>query len=78
MKLCFLSKCRRNHLTISFKARAKETNPCLKSVQIGSFSGPNTGKYGPEKTSYLNTFHAVKSLHRNVLSILSFKTIYKP
>ena len=23
------------------------------------FSGPNTEKYGPEKTPYLNTFHAV-------------------
>ena len=25
----------------------------------GVFSGPNTGKYGPEKTTYLDTFHAV-------------------
>ena len=38
----------------------------VKSVQIRSFSGPyfpvfspNTGKYGPEKTPYLDTFHAV-------------------
>ena len=38
----------------------------MKSVQIWSFSGPyfpafglNTGKYGPEKTPYLDTFHAV-------------------
>ena len=23
------------------------------------FSGPNTGKHGPEKTPYLDTFHAV-------------------
>ena len=23
------------------------------------FSGPNTGKYGPQKTPYLDTFHAV-------------------
>ena len=30
---------------------------CLKSVQIRSFFwrfGPNTGKYGPEKTQYLD------------------------
>ena len=40
---------------------------CEKSVQIRSFSGlyfpvfsPNTGKYGPEKTPYLDTFHAVQ------------------
>ena len=38
----------------------------MKSVQILSFSGPcfpifspNTGKYGPEKTPYLDIFHAV-------------------
>ena len=41
----------------------------MKSVQIRSFSGPyspylsifspNVGKYGPEKTQYLDTFHAV-------------------
>ena len=38
----------------------------LKSVQIWSFSGPyfsefgmNTEKYGPEKTPYLDPFHAV-------------------
>ena len=39
---------------------------CVKSVQIRSFSGPyfpvsvfnpNTGKYGPQKTPYLYTFH---------------------
>ena len=23
---------------------------------------PNTGKYGPEKTPYLDTFHAVRGL----------------
>ena len=41
----------------------------MKSVQIASFSGPyfpvsspNTGKYGPEKTPYLDTFHAVHIL----------------
>ena len=39
---------------------------CVKSVQIRSFSGPyfavfgpKTGKYGPEKTLYLDIFHAV-------------------
>ena len=38
----------------------------VKSVQIRSFSSPyfplfwlNTGKYGPEKSPYLDTFHAV-------------------
>ena len=35
---------------------------CVKSVQIPSFFSvfsPNTGKYGPEKIPYLDTFHAV-------------------
>ena len=41
----------------------------VKSVQYQVFSrlhfpvfGLNTGKYGPEKTPYLETFHAVKNL----------------
>ena len=29
-----------------------EFSHCVKSVQIRSFSGPNTGKYGPEKTLF--------------------------
>ena len=47
---------------------------CMKSVQIRSFSGPyfplfglNTGKHGPEKTPYLDTFDAV-----NLIVIPSF------
>ena len=39
---------------------------CVKSVQTRSYSGPyfpvfgrNTGKYGPEITPYLDTFHTV-------------------
>ena len=27
--------------------------------QYGAFSGPNTGKYGPEKAPHLDTFHVV-------------------
>ena len=38
-------------------------NHCVKSVQIRSFFWsvfiPNAGKYGPEKTPYLDTFHVV-------------------
>ena len=46
---------------------------CVKSSKYGVFSGPyfpvfglNTGKYGPEKTPYLDTFHAeiaLKAIH---------------
>ena len=42
---------------------------CLKSVQIRCFCGsyfplfrPNTGKYVPQKTPYLDNFHAVQLL----------------
>ena len=31
----------------------------LKVSKYGVFSGPNTGKYGPEITPSLHTFHAV-------------------
>ena len=43
-----------------------QTDNCVKSVQIRSFSGPcfpvlllYTEKYGPEKTPYLETFHTM-------------------
>ena len=29
------------------------------------FSGPNTGRYEPEKTPYLDTFHALSSIWRS-------------
>ena len=35
-------------------------NTAGKMSKYGVFSGPNTGKYGPEKTPYLNTFHAME------------------
>ena len=35
---------------------------CVKSAQIRSFSGPNAGKYGPEKTPYLDAVIAQKTL----------------
>ena len=31
------------------------------------FSGPNKGKYGPENTSYLDTFHAVEICYIEVI-----------
>ena len=37
-----------------------------------SVFSPNAGKYGPEKTPYLDTFHAVQSLHhRDAFQTLS-------
>ena len=57
---------------------------CVKSVQIRSFSGPyfpisvfspNTGKYGPEKTPYLDTFHAVLCSMSSHSCITSIKNV---
>ena len=31
--------------------------------RYGVFFGKNTGKYGPEKTPYLDTFYAVLNLY---------------
>ena len=48
---------------------------CVKSVQTRSFIwsvfSPNAGEYGPEKTPYLDTFHAVcgKTLFRKTLHL---------
>ena len=46
---------------------------CEIRVQIQSFflSGFSTGKYGPEKTPYLNTFHALSDINysQNFLKI---------
>ena len=33
-----------------------KTTHCMKSVQIQSFFGPNTGKYGPEKNCVFGHF----------------------
>ena len=48
------------------KEDAKLTNTAWKASKYGVISGPyfpvfgqNTGKYGPEITPYLATFHAV-------------------
>ena len=47
---------------------------CVKSVQIRSFSGPNTGKYGPEKSPYLDTFHAVYKMGLLLLFLQTTET----
>ena len=39
--------------------------------KYGVFSGPNAGKYGPEKTRYLGTFHAV------LFKVLNFNFSFK-
>ena len=50
---------------------------CVKSFQIRSFFwsifSPNARKYGPEKTPYLDTFHAVIYLKLRLTKYLSIK-----
>ena len=54
-----------------------ETSHCVKSVQIRRFfwsvfsvCSPNTGKYGPKKTPYLDTFHGVLNIKPLTISII--------
>ena len=66
------------------------TEHCMKSVQTwscfwsvfsrilteyGEILSPNAGKYRPEKTSYLETFHEVKLLLNFFLMLLDFLRI---
>ena len=48
----------------------------VESVQIRSFFwsvfSPNAGKYGPEKTPYLDTFHTVLTIFINFSDFLTF------
>ena len=47
-----------------------------KVSKYGVFSGPNTGKYGPEKAPYLDTLHAVsRSTTTKNYTILTKKTL---
>ena len=41
----------------------------LKVSKYGIFAGPNTEKYRPEKTQYLDTFHVVIAKNVCVLTL---------
>ena len=62
--------------------KRRPTIHCVKIVQIRSFFWSvfscirtNTGKYGPEKTPYLDTFHAVINPARHCREYLSYYCI---
>ena len=42
---------------ISFSKLQKRISTALKVSKYGVFSCPNTAKYGPKETPYLDTFH---------------------
>ena len=44
----------------TLQANATKKNTAWKKSKYGVLSGTNTGKYGPDKTPYLDTFHAMK------------------
>ena len=48
-----------------------------KVSKYGVISGPNTGKYGPEITLYLDNFHAVNNCGNHKLCFFKFVTSYK-
>ena len=61
---------------VSNKRPEAYPGPCQRSMELslrenmecpntGFFSGPNTGKYEPEKNPYLDTFHAVQVRVKN-------------
>ena len=43
-----------------------EFSTVWKVSKYGVFSGPSAGKYGPEKTPYLDTFNAVQLYVTNI------------
>ena len=58
---------------ISCRVETSQLITARKMSKYGVFSGPyfpvfglNTGKYGPEKTPYLDTFYAVDLLYESV------------
>ena len=46
-------------LTLNRQMFSRAISTAWKLSKYGVISGPNTGKYGPEVTPYLDTFHAV-------------------
>ena len=69
---------------VTLKLEMRKLNTVWNVSKYGVFSSPyfpafglNTGKYGPEKTPYLDTFHAVKTststeYHSNPIDSLEF------
>ena len=45
--------------------------------KYGVLSGPNAGKYGPEKTQYFDTFHGVTST-KEKYQILKYGLVIRP
>ena len=48
----------------SIRIRTGKRTTAWKVFKYGVFSGRNTEKYGPQKTPYLDTFHAVSIIEK--------------
>ena len=58
-------------ITFAWTKKKKKIDTAGKVSKFGVFSDPNAGKYGPEKTPYVNTFHAVKKRSNLELTIFA-------
>ena len=54
-------------------AQALEAEDFVKEISVFS---PNAGKYGPEKTLYLDTFHAVLITLKEIFYYLKLYSLY--
>ena len=72
----------------SFQFPLKQDSHCVKSLQIRSFlvriflysdgiRSTNTGKYGPENTLYLETFHAIAFCRSDCVSNSVTQRLFK-
>ena len=63
LKICFTSGCNIQKFIIAIGTTAsKVSKHRISSGPYIPVLGLNTGKYGPEKTPYLDTFHAVNTI----------------
>ena len=53
------------HLPFTLKSK---TSTAIKVSKYGVFSGPNTEKYEPKKTLYMDTFHTVIFLPKTLVT----------
>ena len=74
-KKCFYNICKFTTWISSLLSNSESRN-CVKSVQIRSFSDPNSGKYGPEKNSVFGHFSDRENLFCFNLLVFSFRWIF--
>ena len=66
MRHCHQKSCRYKNLHLF---RGLKGQHCVKSVHIRSFSGPNAGKYGPDKLRIRTPFPQCRGASKTLLNI---------